>query len=188
MHSERYARSAENCSWRAIVLAGLSGALAEVAWTASYCALTPLRGADVLREIAASMFPSIASSDVAPAVGLTLHFALGIAVSYGFCVLVWPYVRRKGSSATFAAALLALLLIWAGNFFLLLPAVNPRFVELLPYGVTLISKALFAVAMTAALNALSTAGRPSAVTNLNNRYTTNNPAFAPNVSGQESIS
>ena len=48
-------------------------------------------------------------------------------------------------------ALLALGLIWAVNFFVLLPAINPLFVELMPHGVTLLSKLLFAVAMAATL-------------------------------------
>ena len=152
MQIERRDRFRPSRGIQVIVLSGLAGALAEVIWVAAYCALTQVRGVDVLREITASVFPWVASSAVAPSLGLALHFALGIAVSYGFCVLVWPFVRGKGSFSTLAAALVALLLIWAGNFFLLLPMINPRFVGLMPYGVTFVSKALFAIAMAATLN------------------------------------
>jgi hypothetical protein len=36
--------------------------------------------------------------------------------------------------------------VWAVNFFVVLPQVNPAFVHLPPYGVTLISKLLFGLA------------------------------------------
>jgi hypothetical protein len=37
--------------------------------------------------------------------------------------------------------------VWVLNFFLVLPWLNPAFVALLPYGVTLVSKLLFGLAM-----------------------------------------
>jgi hypothetical protein len=39
--------------------------------------------------------------------------------------------------------MLALVAVWAVNFFLALPRINPGFIALLPYSVTLISKLLF---------------------------------------------
>jgi len=46
-----------------------------------------------------------------------------------------------------ASALAALATIWAVNFLVLLPQLNPAFVALLPPAVTLLSKLLFALGM-----------------------------------------
>jgi hypothetical protein len=138
---------------RAIILAGLAGAMAEVIWVGLFCALTPLSGGEVLRQITASIFPAVAASSWAPALGLLLHFALGIGVAYAFAVLIWQsFARRAGTGTTLATALVALVGIWAINFFALLPFVNAEFTGLMPYTVTLASKVLFGIAMAATLN------------------------------------
>jgi len=137
---------------RAILLAGLAGAAAEVVWIGLFCASTPLSGGEVLRQITASIVPAAAGSAWAPALGLAIHVVLGLAVAGAFAAGVWqPWARRRGTYVTFAAALAALALIWTFNFFVLLPAINPLFPGLMPYGVTLLSKLLFAAAMAATL-------------------------------------
>lgn len=140
----------------AIILAGLAGAMAEVVWIALYCTLTPLSGAEVLVQITASIVPVMAESVWAPALGLLLHVALGVVVAYAFAFLVWhTFARRRGAGTTLVAALLALAAIWTFNFFVLLPEINAEFVGLMPYAVTFVSKALFAVAMAATLNSFA---------------------------------
>src|SRR5664279_566995 len=69
---------------KAIILAGLAGAMAEVLWVTLFCTLTPLSGGEVLRQITASVFPALSASASAPVLGLVLHFALGVAVAYAF--------------------------------------------------------------------------------------------------------
>jgi hypothetical protein len=54
---------------------------------------------------------------------------------------------RPGPCTIIAGATVLLVIVWAVNFFLVLPALNPAFVTLLPYGVTLFSKVLFGIAM-----------------------------------------
>jgi hypothetical protein len=138
---------------RTLVLAGLGGAAAEVLWVGLFCALTPLSGGEVLRQITASIFPTMYASPWAPILGLLLHFALGVAVAYAFGALIWQtFARRRGTGTTLAMALLALAVIWAFNFFALLPAINAEFVGLMPYTVTFGSKVLFGIAMAATLN------------------------------------
>ena len=44
--------------------------------------------------------------------------------------------------------------IWATNFFLVLPAINPAFVALVPYTTSLISKVLFGAAAALVLRLL----------------------------------
>lgn len=147
---------------RAIVLAGLTGAMAEVIWVALFCTLTPLSGDEVLRQITASVFPAVAGSVWAPALGLALHFALGVAVAYAFGLMIWQtFARRMGTGTTLGMALLALAAIWTFNFFVLLPVVNAEFIGLMPYAVTFVSKALFGIAMAATLNSFTLVSRTS---------------------------
>lgn len=141
----------------AIVLAAFAGATAEVLWVALYCALTPLQGIAVLREITISLLPGMAASALAPALGLAIHFALAVAVAYAFVLLVWlPFARARGAIATLLGALLALAAVWCMNFFVLLPALNAGFVALMPYAVTFASKLWFGLAMGATLHVLTT--------------------------------
>jgi hypothetical protein len=147
---------------RAIVLAGLAGAMAEVICVALFCALTPLNGGEVLRQITASVFLTMSGSAWAPVLGLLLHFALGVAVAYAFGLLIWQtFARRMGAATTLGTALLALAAIWTFNFFVLLPVVNAEFIGLMPYAVTFVSKVLFGVAMAATLNSFALESRTS---------------------------
>ena len=66
-------------------------------------------------------------------------------------VFVRALSRRLGAATIFLAALAALAAVWAFNFLLLLPLINPAFVSLLPHPVTLVSKLLFGVAMASVL-------------------------------------
>ena len=139
---------------RTLALAGLAGGMAEVIWVALYCAVTPLSGTRVLREITASFVPSWGGADFAPLLGLGLHLALAVLVAYAFGFIVWQtFARRGGAVTTLATSLVALTAIWTINFFILLPIVNAEFVGLMPYAVTLASKLLFGIAMAATLNA-----------------------------------
>lgn len=134
---------------RTLVLAGLAGATAEVAWVGVYCLSTPLQGIEVLRQIAASILPD-ASAPWAAAFGLAAHYALAILIAYAYGLFVWRGERRNHS--TLADALKALTAIWAFNFFVLLPVINPAFVDLMPLPVTFASKLLFALAMAGMLD------------------------------------
>jgi hypothetical protein len=58
-----------------------------------------------------------------------------------------PLANRQGPTTRLAAAVMALILVWALNFFIILPGLNASFVTLMPYTVTLFSKILFGLAM-----------------------------------------
>src|SRR5262245_48780771 len=136
-----------------IVYAGLCGGMAEVAWIAAYGSLTGRSGMEVARQVALSVFPGIdgAAAGIAAA-GIAIHLALSVAVALAYAAAVWPLARRMGAAASTAVAAAALAAIWAFNFFVVLPLLNPAFVSLLPLGATLASKLLFGVAMACALN------------------------------------
>jgi hypothetical protein len=136
---------------RNLVLAGLAGGMAEVVFVTAWCAVSPLAGAAVLGGITASVFPAWAGAPFAPALGMLIHFTLSVALALAFGLAFSRTVATRGDRAVMTTSVLALAAIWAFNFFVLLPTLNASFVTLMPYGVTLISKLLFGVAMGAVL-------------------------------------
>ncbi len=131
-----------------ILLAGVGGGLAEILWVMIYSAFTPVSGVVVAREVTASFFPALATGASGMWLGIVIHMALALALGYAFAYLIWkPLVRAHGPLATLAASALTLAAVWTVNFFVVLPALNPAFITLMPYSVTFASKMLFAVAM-----------------------------------------
>ena len=132
-----------------IVLAGLAGGFAEMLWIAIYGALSPVSATEIAREVTASVFPGAASAPGSLALGIGIHLALSIALAFAFFALLRNFLH--GDTGTIVIAVGALVVVWAFNFLVLLPVVNPRFPTLLPFAATLLSKALFGAAMGATL-------------------------------------
>jgi hypothetical protein len=78
---------------------------------------------------------------------------MGIALALGVALVAALQAMRfaPGTGYGSAAAVLILAGVWAGNFFVLLPQIDPSFVTLLPYGATLASKLLFGLAAAVCL-------------------------------------
>jgi hypothetical protein len=80
--------------------------------------------------------------------GLLINYVLALLIA---AVAVFAYLRTFAGDidepAIFATSIAALVAIWAANFFVVLPVVNPDFVTLMPYTVTLISKIGFGITM-----------------------------------------
>jgi len=135
-----------------ILLAGLCGGLAEIIWIASYSYLGPGNGEEIAREITASLLPGMANLSPAPLLGIAIHLVLSLALSLTFVGIVWvPTIKRFGQPGILIVALAVLSFVWAINFLVVLPILNPVFVTLLPDSVTLFSKMLFGVAMALSL-------------------------------------
>ncbi|MDH3514665.1 MAG: hypothetical protein OEM83_07345, partial [Gammaproteobacteria bacterium] len=84
--------------------------------------------------------------------GIVIHMLLAVALGFAFAYVLWkPFVRPRGMGATLAASLLTLSAVWTVNFFVILPVLNPAFINLMPYPVTFASKTLFALAMAVTL-------------------------------------
>jgi hypothetical protein len=137
----------------AAVWAGAAGGTAELLWVAAYSAATPASGIEVARQVAATALPATAGLASAPVIGVAVHMALSIALGVAVAKLLLGLLvpTRHGGSALLAGALAVLAAVWAVNFFVILPLVNPAFVTLLPFAVTLVSKLLFGLAMGLAL-------------------------------------
>jgi hypothetical protein len=126
--------------------------VAEIAWVFAYGAFAGVSATDVAREVTASLVPDAAAWAAAPALGVAIHLGLSVALACAF--VAWldrSLPRVRGTARLVAIAVGALAGVWAINFFIVLPLVNPRFVTLMPYAATLLSKALFGAAMGAVL-------------------------------------
>jgi hypothetical protein len=135
-----------------VLLAAFYGGAVEVVWVSAYCALTGHGAATLARQVTATLFPALSGGAPGVVLGIGIHFALSLLLALAYVRLVWgPHARRWREGAALAAAVGALALVWCVNFLLVLPLVNPVFVALLPYPVSLASKLLFGVAMTGAL-------------------------------------
>ncbi len=139
----------------AVVVAGLAGGLAEVLWIGASAMALGVDGWRVVREVAVTVLPVAADSSTAPALGFIVHFVLSIALAAGFVHVLERVRPQTGPGAWLAAAVVSLAIVWSVNFLVVLPWLNPAFVTLLPFGITFISKLLFAVAMWGAFTGLS---------------------------------
>jgi hypothetical protein len=134
------------------LLAGLSGGAAEVAWVSLYSNATETSGMIVAQQVTASVIPSAASLPAAPLLGIAIHMLLSVVLGLAFAATIWRLAApRLGAAAFLATAAVSLALVWAVNFFVVLPVLNPAFVTLMPYGITLTSKIVFGIAMGSVL-------------------------------------
>lgn len=120
----------------------------EVLWIGAAATVLGVEGSQVTRAVAATVVPASSGLASAPWLGLAVHFLLSVALAAVFMRMVGN--RLRGAMLV-VAAMSVLALVWAVNFFALLPALNPAFPELLPHPVTLVSKLLFGLAMALVL-------------------------------------
>ncbi|MEX2010162.1 MAG: hypothetical protein WEC41_08210, partial [Dongiaceae bacterium] len=117
----------------------------------------------VASGVTGTVWPVLATSSAAVLLGIVIHMALAIVLGIAVAVLVPSVLPRSRSAILEPLAVVGILIaIWAMNFLVILPIVNPAFVDLLPYGATLTSKVLFGLAAASVLrgyrvNGLATA-------------------------------
>lgn len=105
----------------------------------------------VARHVASAVGLDGASAVAGVGVHMGLAMVLGIALSAGLQVLGGRRAR-KGAISSFVVGSLAV--VWVINYFIVLPAISPNFVHLLPYAITLASKLVFGFAAAATLQML----------------------------------
>jgi hypothetical protein len=148
------------------IVAGAAGGVAEIAWVTLYAGVTGANPATLARGVttAAGVSALFPADPVAfPVIlGVTVHMALavtlGIALSFGWRALS---SRRLDIAGLFPFTLVALIGVWAVNFFVVLPAISPAFIPLVPYSVSLMSKILFGLAAAEALRRQHASARKS---------------------------
>ena len=125
-------------------VAGLGGGLVEVIWIALYQHLAGQDASAVARGVTQSLLPGLTSASAAVPLGLAIH--MGLAVALGIVIaMAMPRMapRLAGTPLEPVAVIAALIAVWAVNFFIVLPIINPAFVTLVPFGASLASKTLF---------------------------------------------
>jgi len=138
--------------WRAGLLAGLAGGVAEVIMIVLYAGLSGGSAAAVARGITASVLPLAASAPAAIPIGLAIHFGLACLLGLGIALAIG---RLAGTWAGTGSILLVLALVWAINFLVILPVVNPDFVHIVPMAVSFTSKLLFGLAAALVFTAIN---------------------------------
>ena len=132
--------------------AGLGGGLAEIVWVAFYSTATSTSGAEVARQVTATVVSSAAAEPWAAAAGVGIHLALSLALGLAFVALLRSLFSRQPTARTiWVLALATVLAVWALNFLVILPALGSGLARLMPLGAALLSKTLFGVAMAAIL-------------------------------------
>ena len=143
----RKPRAGRTATIRYGILAGAAGGVAEIVWLLTMSALTGISAENVARGVTASVGIDALSSTPAVLIGIATHMALaitlGIAVAVGCYALVGRSLRGIHAYTVVPAALIG---VWAFNFLILLPLINPAFVQLVPYPISLLSKILFGLA------------------------------------------
>lgn len=135
-------------------LGGIAGGLAEIGWISLYGIGTGIPLSPIARGIVGSLIPTLAPSAWAIELGVLIHLGLAVALGISLALIVRLISHRLGAHhADFAVTMLLLAGVWAVNFLVVLPEINPAFVHLLPYGVTLLSKLLFGLAAAMVLQA-----------------------------------
>jgi RsiW-degrading membrane proteinase PrsW (M82 family) len=134
------------------VVAGAAGGIAEIIWIFAYASATGTDAAFLARGVttASGVNTLVQGSSAAFGIGIhmTLAVTLGIALAFAWTALShrWPKV------SPYAVMPAVLTGVWAINFLIILPLVDPNFVQIVPYPVSLISKLLFGVAAAVALS------------------------------------
>ena len=129
------------------VFAGLSGGVAEIVWIALYKNIAGGNAASVAQGVTETLFPNIQSTAIAVPLGIFIHMSIAVALGMAIAILVRSWLPQTEARLIEPVVVIGLLsAIWAVNFYLILPAVNPAFVTLVPYSVSLISKVLFGCA------------------------------------------
>jgi len=127
--------------------AGLVGGAAEVLWITIYSRLTGGSTVDVATGITSTIFPTIPSQPAAILIGLAIHFVLATALGLAVTGLIrWMKPTLAGSVTEISLIIGALAVVWAVNFGIILPIVNPSFVTIVPMPVSFASKLLFGIA------------------------------------------
>lgn len=133
--------------WKLGALAGIAGGLAEIAWILLYSKLGNIDGSLVAQGVTSTFSGSLAVSSAGVTLGIIIHMMiailLGIAIAT-FSRILLPPTRFKLMEPCFVISIL--IGVWALNFHLVLPVINPEFVHLVALETSLASKVLFGMA------------------------------------------
>lgn len=149
---KNYERAKSLKTWLlAGVWVGLAGGVAEVVFMTVYGILTGMSGVNLLNLITYTFFSGTFSFGHLGAVsGLVIHLLLSAVIGIFFGAFMYAvHHGEKGVSYSRVAVsgIAALIGIWAFNFFVLLPHINPQFVSYVPLTAAFFSKLMFGISV-----------------------------------------
>jgi len=131
---------------RTASLAGLAGGAAEVVWIALYSMIAGGSSAQVATGITKTFDPELASGALGVPMGVAIHFGLAIGLGLAVTILIRNTLPNlAGKMSEFALVVAILAVVWAVNFLVILPMVNPSFIYAVPLAVSFTSKLLFGI-------------------------------------------
>lgn len=134
-----------NGPWPIGAIAGVTGGAVEVGWIALYQYLAGHESVAVARGVTQSLIPAFVTAPAAVPLGVAIHMALAILL--GVAVLVNRVLPRIVGTVMEPVVVIVMLAgVWAANFFVVLPTLNPDFVLLVPYAASFASKVIFGFA------------------------------------------
>lgn len=128
------------------IFAGAAGGVVEIVWVSLYAAVTGGDAAILARGVSTAAGVAALLPAASIAMGVAVHMVLAVLLGMAVACLWQVTARRQGVSGAYAVVLIALAMVWVVNFFVLLPAISPAFVHVVPYAVSLTSKLLFGLA------------------------------------------
>lgn len=150
------------------VVGGLAGGLAEIVFMGAYCLASGKSGASILSLITFTFSDrGFAFGPLGASAGVLIHFALSVLIGVLFSIamfLIDNNTDKESATRTVVSGAILLTGIWAFNFFILLPNINPEFVALVPAKVAFFSKFLFGLSLGVLVNQVS--GAPALKGNL----------------------
>jgi hypothetical protein len=130
--------------WSIGAIAGLAGGFFEVGWIALYQKLNGHESVAVARGVTQSLFPEFVTAPASVPLGVVIHMALAVLLGVVIAFVVNRMLPRIVGTVMEPVVVIVMLVgVWATNFFVALPAINPNFVLLVPYEAGLASKILF---------------------------------------------
>lgn len=132
------------------IIAGLIGGLAEVTFMSVYCLITGRDGLEILNLITLTFFKS--DGEYGFLQGVFIHLGLSAAIGASFSAFMWAVNYKTGLTMRpwdVAPAPLILIAIWVFNFFILLPKINPAFIQSVPVYAAFFSKLSFGLTLRA---------------------------------------
>lgn len=133
---------------RAGLGAGVAGGIAEILWIGLVAPVSAPDPTAVARGVTEAVFPSLGAGSGAVALGLAIHLVLALVLGVALATILRRAlpVERHGSAGEAVLVVAALAIVWAVNFFVVLPMLSPGFLSLVPLWSALVSKLLFGVA------------------------------------------
>ena len=135
------------------IAAGAAGGIAEIIWIFVYASATGADAASLARGVTTATGVNLLLQGSPAAFGVAIHMVLAVILGIALA-LSWTALSRRWPKQLnpYVVMPIALTGVWAINFLIVLPLVDPNFVQIVPYPISLISKLLFGVAAAVALS------------------------------------